>query len=113
MISDPKEITWPNTVTWDGGSEPTLSADYDKYYFQFNTTDGGSSWSGVAFPVDSATGNPITPPIEPAGLTFPAGVTWENGTAPTFSSVGKKDWFRFETANGGTKWIGRVIDQNV
>jgi hypothetical protein len=44
-------------------------------------------------------------------LTFTDTIEWESGSAPTFSGDGEKDWLSFETANGGSKWIGSVKAQ--
>lgn len=42
------EVTWPATVEWDGGSEPTQTTTAtNKSIWSFSTTDGGTSWFGI------------------------------------------------------------------
>ena len=38
-------LTFPGTLTWQGGSAPDMSSA-GKYYFAFRTVDGGSTWVG-------------------------------------------------------------------
>ena len=43
-----REITWPASVDWAGGIEPTLSTGGgDVDIFSFLSTDGGTTWFGV------------------------------------------------------------------
>lgn len=40
-------ITWPGSVVWNGGTEPTLTSTGDAVdVFTFLTTDNGASWLG-------------------------------------------------------------------
>jgi hypothetical protein len=48
--SPPYTITWPASVVWQDGSEPTFSTTAGEVeWFQFVTLDGGTSWYG--FPI--------------------------------------------------------------
>lgn len=44
--------------------------------------------------------------------TFPAGVDWDSATAPTLTSSGV-DVLRFSTRDGGTTWLGAVLNTDV
>lgn len=47
------------------------------------------------------------------GITWPAGIFWVSGAAPTVTSGnGKKDIFVFTTADGGTTIYGHTVGQN-
>jgi hypothetical protein len=38
-------LTFPNSLTWQNGSAPDMSA-IGTYFFAFRTVDGGSTWVG-------------------------------------------------------------------
>ena len=40
-------VTWPSTVTWPGGTAPTLTTG-KTHLFTFITDDGGSRWRGTS-----------------------------------------------------------------
>jgi hypothetical protein len=42
-------ITWPSSVKWAGGSQPTLSGSSKLDIFKLVTFDGGGSWYGTTF----------------------------------------------------------------
>jgi hypothetical protein len=44
-MSGTPAITWPSTVKWSGGTDPTLSTS-GVDIFTFLTTDGGTNWYG-------------------------------------------------------------------
>ena len=42
-----RTITWPSTIVWDGGSEPTLSSKSEyTQVFKLTTRDNGATWYG-------------------------------------------------------------------
>ena len=44
-MSTVKTLTFPNSVTWQGGTTPTMSQT-GTYYFVFRTVDAGTTWHG-------------------------------------------------------------------
>lgn len=46
-------------------------------------------------------------------LSFSNTIQWEEGSSPTLSNVGKKDWFRFNKIHTDGEWLGKVIQQDI
>lgn len=44
-------------------------------------------------------------------ITWPASVKWSNGTAPTVVIANAKYVLAFESADGGTTWIGSLVNE--
>ena len=43
-----RTVTWPGSVSWPGGTAPTLtSTNAKKDFFVFYTSNAGSSWAGL------------------------------------------------------------------
>lgn len=97
------------------------SVSYSNVSFSFASQE--TSLSSIVFSEDGnklyATGfgndtlyqysTSTTIPAQPAELNLPGTVEWVTGSAPTFSAVGEKDWFRFQTNDGGSTWLGNVV----
>ena len=94
--------------------------------FDFQAVTGNISFGGIFFKPDGqkfyvSSYNPRNVIYEfdavpgqirtPYQIDFFPNIVWDGGSAPAQSPTGDKDWYRFETANGGSKWFGKIIDQ--
>jgi hypothetical protein len=43
-----------------------------------------------------------------ASFTYPSGITWQNGTSPSFIA-GKKYWILLQSADKGVSWLGSAV----
>ena len=101
-------VTWPGSVTWVGGTAPTLQASGIDV-LRFYTVDGGTSWigelafdeSGFLSPSDIASGT-ITPRADDIDLS--------GGTDGDVLTVQADGSLALETPAGGgssnTRWVG-------
>lgn len=47
-----RSLTWPDTITWESGSEPTINSEADETtVLALSTYDGGVTWYGAEFSV--------------------------------------------------------------
>ena len=82
-------LTWPASVSWLGGTTPTLNTGLSVYnFFTFVTYDGGTNWFGFPAAAGGATGpTGTTGTTGAAGATGPSGATGAAGaggaTGPT------------------------------
>lgn len=82
-----RTVTWPDSVTWIGGSAPTLETDADAYdMVALVTVDGGTNWTGIH--VGSSGGSTVTTvdAVLSADVSMTTGgsSTWYDGPSASF-----------------------------
>lgn len=85
----------------------TLSVDTSDFRF---TADGINLYSAdLASKTISQYSTSEQAPGPLAQLTFADTIDWSSGSEPALSTTdGAKDWFKFETKDGGTTWYGEL-----
>jgi hypothetical protein len=100
-------ITWPGTVTWQGGSAPSLTTTNNKVdLIHLFTVDAGTNWYGTFSLADvAAGGGTVTDVTGGLGILSTGGTTPDISLALTELSVvsgAAADWIAIEDATDNT-----------